>query len=58
MLGLSQIRQALLYSNLCMVSAQTGIHRNTISAIRRGKNTNPSYATVKALSDHILGFKE
>lgn len=57
MLDLSQIREALLYSNLYRVSNHTGVHRNTLSAIRLGKNANPSYATVKTLSDYLLGFK-
>jgi transcriptional regulator with XRE-family HTH domain len=57
MLDLSQIKEALLYRNLYKVSTQTGVHRNTLSAIRLGKNANPSYATVKTLSDYLLGFK-
>jgi len=57
MLNLSQIREKLLYSNLLRVSNHTGVHRNTLSAIRMGKNVNPSYATVKTLSDYLLGFK-
>jgi transcriptional regulator with XRE-family HTH domain len=46
-----------MYSNLYKVSKDTGVHRNTLSAIRLGKNANPSYATVKTLSDYFLGFK-
>ena len=57
MLDLLQIKERLLYSNLYRVSNHTGVHRNTLSAIRLGKNANPSYATVKTLSDYLLGFK-
>lgn len=56
MLVLSQIREWLMHSNLNRVSSKTGVHRNTLSAIRLGKNVNPSYATIKALSDHFLGL--
>jgi len=57
MLDLTRIRERLMYSNLYKVSKDTGVHRNTLSAIRLGKNANPSYATVKTLSDYLLGFK-
>ncbi len=57
MLDLTRIRERLLYSNLYKVSEHTGVHRNTLSAIRLGKNANPSYVTVKTLSDYFLGFE-
>ena len=54
-LNLEQIRTALDDRNLERVSENTGIHRNTLAAIRAGTNTNPTYATLKALSDYLCG---
>jgi transcriptional regulator with XRE-family HTH domain len=53
MLNLEQIRTALDDRNVEKVSARTGIHRNTIAAIRTGANANPTYATMKLLSDYL-----
>ena len=53
MLNLDQIRTALDDRNVEKVSARTGIHRNTIAAIRNGTNANPTYATMKLLSDYL-----
>lgn len=53
MLNLDQIRTALDDRNVEKVSARTGIHRNTIAAIRTGANANPTYATMKLLSDYL-----
>ena len=53
MLNLEQIRTALDDRNVEKVSARTGIHRNTIAAIRTGANANPTYATLKLLSDYL-----
>lgn len=53
MLNLDQIRTALDDRNIEKVSAKTGIHRNTIAAIRTGANANPTYATMKLLSDYL-----
>lgn len=54
-LNLEQIRTALDDRNLEKVSENTGIHRNTLAAIRAGTNTNPTYATLKVLSDYLCG---
>ena len=53
MLTLDQIRTALDDRNVEKVSQRTGIHRNTIAAIRNGANANPTYTTMKALSDYL-----
>jgi transcriptional regulator with XRE-family HTH domain len=53
MLTLDQLRTALDDRNLEKVSARTGIHRNTLAAIRNGTNANPTYATMKTLSDYL-----
>jgi transcriptional regulator with XRE-family HTH domain len=55
MLNLEQLRTALDDRNVEKVAERTGIHRNTIGAIRSGSNQNPSYATMKALSDYLTG---
>lgn len=55
MLNLDQIRTALDDRNVEKVAARTGIHRNTIAAIRNGTNANPTYATMKLLSDYLAG---
>lgn len=53
MLNLRQIREALSDRRLDIVSEHTGIHRNTIAAIRSGKAENPSYDTIRKLSDYL-----
>jgi transcriptional regulator with XRE-family HTH domain len=55
MLTLEQLRTALDDRNVEKVAERTGIHRNTIGAIRNGTNSNPSYATMKILSDYLVG---
>ena len=55
MLDLDQIRVALEDRNVEKVAACTGIHRNTIAAIRNGTNANPTYATMKLLCDYLAG---
>lgn len=55
MLNLEQIREALEDRNMDKVAERTGIHRNTIAAIRSGSNKNPTYATLKVLSDYLTG---
>ena len=52
---LEQIRTMLDDRNVEKVAERTGIHRNTISAIRSGSNQNPTYVTLKALSDYLRG---
>lgn len=58
MLTLDQIRQSLADRRLDVVSEATGIHRNTLYAIRTGKNQNPRYSIIKALSDYLGGARE
>lgn len=55
MMTLDKIMSALKDRRLDVVSDATGVHRNTLSAIRSGTVKNPSYATVKALSDYLTG---
>ncbi len=53
MLTLEEIRLALADRRLDRVSEATGVHANTLYAIRSGANRNPSYRTLKALSDYL-----
>ena len=53
MLTIDQIRQALADRRLDVVSEATGVHRNTLGRIRSGEAKNPSYSTVKSLSDYF-----
>ena len=55
MYTLEQIRALLDDRNVEKVAERTGIHRNTISAIRTGANQNPTYTTIKTLSDYMRG---
>lgn len=53
MLKIEEIRKRLLDRRLAMVADSTGIHYATIHAIRNGKVTNPSYETVRLLSEYL-----
>lgn len=50
---LEQIKTALTDRRVSLVAEATGIHYNTIRDIRDGRNTNPNYKTLKALSDYL-----
>jgi len=53
MLTLETIIELLQDSRISAVSRKTGLHYNTIRAVRDGRATSPSYATIKALSDYF-----
>lgn len=53
MMTIEEIRHKLLDRRLQMVSDSTGIHYATIQAIRNGRVTNPSYETVRLLSEYL-----
>tara|TARA_R110000796_G_scaffold247754_1_gene373709 strand:+ start:1075 stop:1254 length:180 start_codon:yes stop_codon:yes gene_type:complete len=55
MLTLEKIVDGLHDRKLGVVAAKTGMHRNTLTAIRSGRNANPTYAVLKALSDYLTG---
>ena len=55
MLTLGQIRELLDDRKLDIVSEKTGLHRNTLAAIRDGRNDNPTLKTIEALSDYLAG---
>jgi transcriptional regulator with XRE-family HTH domain len=53
MLNVDKIQVLLLDRRLDIIGGATGLHRNTLSAIRDGKNRNPSYETICKLSDYF-----
>jgi len=58
MLTIEAIRLALRDRRLSMVSEATGLHYNTIKAVRDNESANPSYKVLKALSDYLEGTKQ
>lgn len=55
MMTLDQIREALDDRILYVVAERTGIHRNTVAAIKSGKIENPTYHVLKKISDYLEG---
>ena len=55
MLTLEQIRTALQDRMASKVARATGLHYNTIRDIRSNPRANPSYTSLKALSDYLEG---
>jgi len=53
MMTLEEVREQLLDRRIDMVADATGLHYSTVCDVRSGKNNNPSYKTVKALSDYF-----
>ena len=53
MLTLDKIKHLLEDRRLDVVSRATGIHRNTLSGIRDGRATNPTYDTIRKLSEYF-----
>lgn len=50
---LDEIRAALRSRRVGVVSQATKIHRNTIGRIASGRTRNPSWDTVRRLSDYL-----
>lgn len=50
---LEWIRMGLADRMPSRVSEKTGLHRNTIAAIRDGKLTNPTIATLQSLAAYL-----
>ena len=51
--SLEQIRSLLDGKNLFEISRQSGVSYNTIRAIASGGEVNPTYNTMKAISDYL-----
>ena len=58
MMYLEQIRAMLADRRLSLVAEATGLHYNTVRAIRDDPDANPTYKAVKALSDYLQGQKQ
>lgn len=56
MLTIDQIRERLEHSNLKAVAEAVGIHYNTLYRLVK-TDADPSYSTVKALSDYLQSWK-
>lgn len=50
---LEEIKKALQDRRINIVAEETGLHYNTIRNIRDGKNKNPTYFVVTALSNYL-----
>lgn len=55
MLTLQEIMDGLRDRRINVISEATGVSRSTISRIRQGKNANPTFGVMKALSDYLTG---
>lgn len=53
MLTIDKIKAMLADRRLDVVARETGLHRNTLAAIRDGRHQNPTYNTIKRLSDYL-----
>lgn len=54
LLELSQIKAALEDRQIARVAAATGLHANTLHAIKKGKILNPSLRTMTILSEYFI----
>lgn len=52
---LEQIRLALADRKVSMVARATKVHPNTIRAILKDPEANPTHRVIKALSDYLSG---
>lgn len=55
MLTLEEIKERLSDRNISAVAKNIGMTRQFISAVKTGRAPNPSYDTVKKLSDYLEG---
>ena len=55
MLTIEKIRELLQDRNLEAVSKATKLSRQTLSSIRSGRAKEPSYNTIKIISDYLEG---
>lgn len=53
MLPIDKIRNLLQDIQIGKVTAATGLHYSTIRDLRDNPDANPSYRTVKAVSDYL-----
>jgi predicted transcriptional regulator len=55
MMTLEEIRGKLQDRNLRLVSQLSGVPYQVILRIKKGETENPSYNTIKALSEYLTG---
>lgn len=55
MLTVPQIRKMLADRNIKHVGRDCELHYNVVYRLSRGATANPSYATVRKLSDYLTG---
>jgi DNA-binding Xre family transcriptional regulator len=55
MMTVEQVAKALKDRRMDMVSDATGLHENTIRAIRDGHTKDPSFGTMQRLCDYLEG---
>ena len=53
MLSPEELREKLKDRVIKVVAEKSGLHYNTVANIANGKSTDPSYASVKILSDYF-----
>ncbi len=58
MVEIEWIRRALLDRRPSIVAERTGLHVNTITRIRDGKEDNPKIRTLNLLAIYLLGEGE
>lgn len=54
-MSIDQLRRALADRRIPVIAERTGIHHNTIAAIRDGLTKDPSHRVVSALVDYLRG---
>lgn len=57
MMSLEQIQEELKERNMSEIAREVGVTGAYLSAIKRGVKVNPSYETVKKLSDALRSKK-
>ncbi|MEE8382192.1 MAG: helix-turn-helix domain-containing protein [Thermodesulfobacteriota bacterium] len=58
MLNIDEIREQLGDRNLKQVSRKTGLNYNTVFYFCRKEDSNPSYETVRKLSNYLEGKED
>ena len=58
MIEIAWIRQALLDRRPKVVAERTGLHVNTVTRIRDGKEKNPKIDTLNRLACYLIGEGE
>ena len=57
MMSLNEVKNNLHYINLSQFAELSGVKYQTLQAIRSGKNDNPTYKTMQAISNALDSLK-